>query len=212
MHIAVCFWGLLRSLAYTERSIRENCFDAIEQAGHTYDVFVHSYHFNGTYSSERNHESAQQLNFSEWRRLQPYYVAIEDQDAFDATQDYASYLSQGTVWISPRPSAHSCIHAYITCALTRSNLIRTCSYEQYHRTNPLEASTVSSTPIHSVVPFITLTFIVIFRQSLGEYITVGWSIEERNTSDTFVASVDIGSWTSQQSGLFPEKWWAWTVQ
>ena len=96
MHIAVCFWGLLRSLAYTERSIRENCFDAIEQAGHTYDVFVHTYHFNGTYSSERNHESAQQLNFSEWRRLQPYYVALEDQDAFDATQDYTSYLSQGT--------------------------------------------------------------------------------------------------------------------
>ena len=94
MHIAICFWGLLRSLAHTEHSIRTHCLDAVTRAGYTYDIFVHSYNFTGQYSSERNHEAPQSLNFTEWRRLAPYYVHIEDQDVFDASQDYSQYLSQ----------------------------------------------------------------------------------------------------------------------
>ena len=77
MHIAICFWGLLRSLSYTEPSIRKHVFDAITRAGYTYDIFVHSYNFTGEYSSERNGEKSLTLNFTEWRLLKPTYVQIE---------------------------------------------------------------------------------------------------------------------------------------
>lgn len=97
MHVAVCFWGLLRSLAHTEPSIRDHCFGALTKAGFTFDVFVHSYRFEGTYSSERNHEPPTRLNFSEWQRLRPFYVHIEDQDIFDRGQNYSAYLSQGAL-------------------------------------------------------------------------------------------------------------------
>ena len=77
MHIAICFWGLLRSLSYTEPSIRKHVFDAITRAGYTYEIFVHSYNFTGEYSSERNGEKSLTLNFTEWRLLKPTYVQIE---------------------------------------------------------------------------------------------------------------------------------------
>ena len=82
MHVAICFWGLLRSLSYTEPSIQKHVLDALTRAGYTYDIFIHSYSFTGEYSSQRNGEKPLVLNFTEWQLLKPDFVQIEGKVLF----------------------------------------------------------------------------------------------------------------------------------
>ena len=100
MHFAVCFWGLLRSLSYTEKSIREFVLDPITRAGHTYDVFIHSYNFSGVNNAEK------------WRLLNPSYVHIEDQDKFDESiGDYSMFASKGDPWKNNLESLRNYVRA-----------------------------------------------------------------------------------------------------
>lgn len=41
--VAVCFFGLTRSLRWTLPSVEKRLFDVLRQEGHTYDVFLHTY-------------------------------------------------------------------------------------------------------------------------------------------------------------------------
>ena len=82
MHVAICFWGLLRSLSYTEPSIQKHVLDALTRAGYTYDIFIHSYSFTGEYSSQRNGEKPLVLNFTEWQLLKPDFVQIEGKELY----------------------------------------------------------------------------------------------------------------------------------
>ena len=98
MHLAICFFGLLRSLKYCIQSIQTHCLQPITDAGHTYDVYIHTYKFSGNYVSARNRENVTSLNFSEWKLLNPYYIHIEDQDQFDAQTNYSTYITNGDPW------------------------------------------------------------------------------------------------------------------
>lgn len=94
----ICFWGLLRSLQYTYDSIHRHCLAPILRDGHSYSIYVHTYQFAGNYSNPRNDEEKIQLNFSDWHRLRPDYVYVENQDEFDESFDFASYESMGDPW------------------------------------------------------------------------------------------------------------------
>lgn len=98
MHFAIAFWGILRSLHHTITSIEEYCIKPISLAGHTYEIFIHTYSFAGSYHNSRNNEEDIQLNFSEWKMLRPDYIIIDDQDEFDKNINYSQYERMGDPW------------------------------------------------------------------------------------------------------------------
>ncbi len=98
MHIAICFWGLLRALQYTVDNIHKEILLPIQSYGHTYDIYIHTYSLKGVYRSERNNETGKVLNVSDWKLLSPQYIHIEDQDTFDEAIQYPLYETQGDPW------------------------------------------------------------------------------------------------------------------
>lgn len=100
MHIAIAVWGLMRSLPFTIESFREMCLKPIVNQGHTYELFVHTYNFSGSYINLRSKETPVQLNFSDWKLLGADEVLIENQDAFNDQFPFQDYMSKGDPWKS----------------------------------------------------------------------------------------------------------------
>jgi hypothetical protein len=98
MHFAICLWGIVRSLRYTVDSLREFCLDPITDAGHTYEIYMHTYRFSGAYTGVRSGEVGVQMNFSEWNLATPDHVYVEDQDLFDQHVNYTAYQTWGDPW------------------------------------------------------------------------------------------------------------------
>ena len=98
MHLAICIWGIVRSLRFTLKSMEQNCLHPITAAGHTYEIFIHTYSFSGAYTNKRSNENSLNLNFTEWKLLHPDHIYVENQDDFDKNINYSSYSTHGDPW------------------------------------------------------------------------------------------------------------------
>ena len=98
MKVAVCFWGLARSLDYTISSIEENLFQPLREAGIEYSIFLHTYTLYRSYSNPRAGESGIQLKNTAWKQLQPTASIIEKQDRLDLQLHLEDYRSKGDPW------------------------------------------------------------------------------------------------------------------
>lgn len=98
MHIAICVWGLLRSLSYTISDFQQHILVPLINGGHTFDIIMHTYRFSGEYGNVRNGERHIKLNFSEWKLLQPNYVYVENQDSFDNRVNMEMFMTKGDPW------------------------------------------------------------------------------------------------------------------
>ena len=96
MKIALCFWGLLRSLPITIVSINEHIFKPLREKSVDFDVYVHTYHF----IPENNPKEAVTIRSSthDYDLLNPYSYTVEDQDTFDNLTNFDIYGTMGDPW------------------------------------------------------------------------------------------------------------------
>jgi hypothetical protein len=80
MKVAICFWGLTRSLKYTIHSIRAKILKQLDDKNIEYKIFLHTYVFDSAYNNPRANEHNIKLDFDEYKLLNPDYVEIDNQD------------------------------------------------------------------------------------------------------------------------------------
>jgi hypothetical protein len=93
MKIALCFFGLTRSLKYTIESIKENILKPLEDAKIDFDIYLHTYYFNGHYNNSHGNEKNIKLNFDEYKLLNPKFFKIQNQDVFKKNTDFTKYYN-----------------------------------------------------------------------------------------------------------------------
>jgi hypothetical protein len=109
--VAICFWGIMRSLDFTLPSIEKNIFKPLDDAKIPYDIFVHTYDLNddcsGTYSSE----CTLPINKYDFKRLKPTKYILENQKSADKKIGLDKYLVKGNPWNSQIEVAYNHIRA-----------------------------------------------------------------------------------------------------
>lgn len=96
--IAICFWGLTRSLKYTLQSIKENILDIISSYDINIDIYLHTYTFNSPYNNNRSKENNIILDFDEYLLLNPNFFLIEDQDQVKESLNLEEYRTHKDPW------------------------------------------------------------------------------------------------------------------
>lgn len=89
MKIAVCFWGLTRSLKYTINSINEQLSE-MKKFGEV-TTFMHTYRLNRPYSNLWGKEEAIVLDPNEYKLLDPDHFIWDDQDEVSSKLDFKAY-------------------------------------------------------------------------------------------------------------------------
>lgn len=95
--IAICFFGLTRSLKYTIDSINENIFQFLKDNHFQYDIYLHTYDLDFLTNS-RSGEYKCVLDKNEYKLLNPHHYLITDQSEFKKTINITDYLDKGDPW------------------------------------------------------------------------------------------------------------------
>jgi hypothetical protein len=96
--IAVCFWGLSRSLKFTLISIEQYIFKPIKDANIDYDVFLHTYKINRKYTNPHAYEHDIKLDNNEYKLLKPTDSIVENQDNIFKKINPKKYTTKGNPW------------------------------------------------------------------------------------------------------------------
>ena len=111
MKVALCFWGLTRSLKYTIDSINKYILQVFKDKNIEYKIFLHTFHFDSNYHNPRALETNIELDFDEYKLLNPDYVEIEDQDEVKTNIGMNKYRTFPDPWESDYVSVDNFICA-----------------------------------------------------------------------------------------------------
>jgi hypothetical protein len=100
--VAICFFGLTRSLKITLDSIQECIFEPLKNHGIRYDTFLHTYKMKTPYSNPRAGERDLILDADEYKLLEPTYHMVESKEAVSKQIDLEKYRTHGNPWGNER--------------------------------------------------------------------------------------------------------------
>mgnify|MGYP006419078309 CR=1 FL=1 len=118
MKVALCFWGLTRSLKYTIDSIREFIFKPLKSNKIEYIIFMHTFTFSSTYYNPRANESNVQLDFNEHYLLEPDFLKIDDQDLIKSQIQVEKYRTLPDPW----DSEYICVDNFLCAMFSKKQL------------------------------------------------------------------------------------------
>ena len=98
--VAVCFFGLTRSLDVTVESIRRGIIDPLRKADYEVEVFLHTYRANAA-NNPRSEEVNATYDWEDWKLLQPSKMFWDDADKIKETLYYPNeeaFLLHGDPW------------------------------------------------------------------------------------------------------------------
>ena len=96
IRVAVCFFGLTRSLKHTINSINKNILNPLKNSNIDYDIILHTYDLK--YLKLKRSRENNKLDTNEWKLLKPIKSQIDNQDEFDKIYDYKYVKSFGDAW------------------------------------------------------------------------------------------------------------------
>lgn len=102
MRVAICFWGLNRSIEYTLESLQSYLFQQLRDAGIEYRIFLHTLTLSRMYTNPRANERNVFLKQTTWKHLHPHYWISEDQDKVDKLLALKEYRKHGDAWQTER--------------------------------------------------------------------------------------------------------------
>ena len=118
MKVALCFWGLTRSLKHTIESIRENILKPLQENEIEYTIFLHTYKFESPYINPRAKEVNVELDFDEYLLLKPDFVQIDDQDEIKKEINMEQYHSLPDPW----HSNYICLDNFVCAMYSKKQL------------------------------------------------------------------------------------------
>ena len=103
-HVALCFFGLTRSLKHTIKSIEKYIFNPLKANNIKYTVYLHTYQIKTPYSNPRAGEKDIALDPNEYKLLKPDHKLIEDKAAVVASLNLEKYRTMGDPWSKEKPA------------------------------------------------------------------------------------------------------------
>lgn len=105
--IAICYWGLVRTLKDVLPSQQKYVYSELEKAGIEYDVFLHTWYTNK--NLVWNREMTEPIDYKPIDLVHPLEKRIDDQSMFLKTIDFSKYYYQGErEWVPQLILNHLC--------------------------------------------------------------------------------------------------------
>ena len=98
VRVAICFFGLTRSLQYTLPSIQKYLFDPLKNHGIKYDTYLHTYKMKKPYTNPRAGERSIILDADEYKLLEPTYHMVENKETVSTYIGLEKYRTKGDPW------------------------------------------------------------------------------------------------------------------
>jgi hypothetical protein len=113
--VAILYFGLTRSLPDTIDSIKQHMFQPILDSGMEYDVFMHTYIINGSYTNRWSDENVTNYDNEQYKLLEPTHFISDIQDEILSQINLDDYFTKLESWTG--------FDGPLTCYLIRNMIL-----------------------------------------------------------------------------------------
>jgi hypothetical protein len=120
MRVAICFWGIARSLKYTHNSIKENIFNVLKHNNIEFETFFYTYSINTAYNNVRANEKVNRFDNDQYKYIEFDNFKMVPQEDVRNQLNINSYKSRK----DPFNNNYSSVQNYILAMYSRKNAFK----------------------------------------------------------------------------------------